>query len=77
MLRTISPTESASNAREALAKAMRALAEAQLAVLQAQQTVEMFEHNFRLGHYMQKPIPPMTFTVPDMETLSAEPEPKP
>lgn len=68
MMRVISPEESAASARVALSKAMRALIEAQLAVDQAQQTVEMFEHNFRLGHYVKRSNPESTFTVTSEET---------
>ena len=54
MLHVIKPQESAAYARSELVKAAKALAEAQQAVLQAAETLDMFEHNFRLGAYLEK-----------------------
>ena len=51
----ITPQESASGAAAKLQSAARALAQAQADVLDAAQTLAMFEKNFRLGWYMQKP----------------------
>lgn len=51
MIYAITPQESAAMSRDKLLKAMKALAEAQQAVVQAIETLDMFENNFRQGHY--------------------------
>lgn len=57
MLIVLSPEESAREAREQLMRANEALATAQKAVAEAMKTVDMFERNFRMGFYVQKPAP--------------------
>ena len=53
----LTPQQTAEDARKQLLNATEKLAEAQTAILKALATLDMFEQNFRQGHYVQKETP--------------------